>query len=83
MFLLSGVWNNVITDGKLLLTVPGFGLVSAAELYNEIGDVAQYDYPGQIIKKAGTNPIMKQSGGGQGLWPYIKAGKPPSSLYNL
>jgi transposase len=65
------------TDGKLLLTVPGIGLVSAAELYSEIGDVSQYDNPGQIIKKAGTNPIMKQSGGGQGYFGRIsKQGNP-------
>jgi transposase len=65
------------TDGKLLLTVPGIGLVSAAELYSEIGDVFQYENPGQIIKRAGTNPIMKQSGGGGGYFGRIsKQGNP-------
>lgn len=65
------------TDGKLLLTVPGIGLVSAAELYSEMGDITQYDNPNQIIKKAGTNPIMKQSGGGQGYFGRIsKQGNP-------
>lgn len=54
------------TDGKLLLTVPGIGLVSAAEFYAELGDVSNYDNPGQLIKKAGTNPIIKQSGGDEG-----------------
>lgn len=65
------------TDGKLFLSTPGIGLVTAAELYSEIGDVTQYDNPGQIIKKAGTNPIMKQSGGGQGYFGRIsKQGNP-------
>ncbi|WP_445488471.1 transposase [Niallia sp. 03133] len=65
------------TDGKFLLTVPGIGLVSAAELYSEMGDVSHYDNPNQIIKKAGTNPIMKQSGGGQGYFGRIsKQGNP-------
>jgi transposase len=65
------------SDGKLLLTVPGIGLVTAAELYSEIGDITQYDNPGQIIKKAGTNPIMKQSGGGNGYFGRIsKQGNP-------
>ncbi|MDF2790217.1 MAG: hypothetical protein K0S80_3315 [Neobacillus sp.] len=69
------------TDGKLLLTVPGIGLVSAAELYSEIGDVSQYDNPGQIIKKAGTNPIMKQSGGGQGYFGRISKQENPQLRY--
>lgn len=54
------------TDGKLLLTVPGIGLVSAAEFYAELGNTSNYDNPGQLIKKAGTNPIIEQSGGDEG-----------------
>lgn len=74
------------TDGKLLLTVPGIGVVLAAELYSEIGDISQYDNPNQIIKKAGTNPIMKQSGGGQGYFGRIsKQGNPQLRyvIYNV
>jgi transposase len=54
------------TDGKLLLTVPGIGLTTAAEFYSEMGDIKQYDKPGQLIKKAGTNPMVFQSGGKTG-----------------
>jgi len=65
------------TDGKILLSVQGIGVVTASELFSEIGDVSQYENPGQIIKKAGTNPIMKQSGGGQGYYGRIsKQGNP-------
>lgn len=74
------------TDGKLLLTVPGIGVTLAAELYSEIGDITQYENPGQIIKKAGTNPIMKQSGGGQGYFGRIsKQGNPQLRyvIYNI
>ncbi|MCD8502613.1 MAG: transposase [Bacillaceae bacterium] len=39
------------TYSKLLLTVPGIGVTLDAELYSEIGDISQYENPGQIIKK--------------------------------
>lgn len=59
------------TDGLLLLTIPGIGVVSAAEFYSEIGDISKYDHPNQLIKKAGTNPIVKQSGGASGYYGRI------------
>ncbi|WP_428910113.1 transposase [Niallia sp. Krafla_26] len=59
------------TDGRLLLTVPGIGVVTAAEFYSELGDISQYDNAGQLIKKAGTNPIIIQSGGTQGYYGRI------------
>lgn len=52
----------VETDGLLLLTVPGIGLVTAAEIYCEMGDLNHYTNANQLIKKAGTNPTVKQSG---------------------
>lgn len=59
------------TDGYLLLTVPGIGVMTAAEFYSELGNVSQYSHAGQLIKKAGTNPIVKQSGGGRGYYGRI------------
>lgn len=59
------------TDGQLLLTVPGLGVTTAAELYAEIGDVSQFSNASQLIKKAGTNPIVKQTGGGVGSYRKI------------
>ena len=59
------------TDGRLLLTVPGLGVSTAAELYAEIGDVFQFSNANQLIKKAGTNPIIKQTGGGAGSYRKI------------
>uniref|UniRef100_UPI0011A90920 transposase n=2 Tax=Paenibacillus TaxID=44249 RepID=UPI0011A90920 len=56
---------------RLLLTVPGLGVTTAAELYAEIGDVSQYSNANQLIKKAGTNPIVKQTGGGKGSYRKI------------
>lgn len=54
------------TDGLFLLTVPGIGLVTAAEIYCEMGDLTHYTSANQLIKKAGTNPVIKQSGKGEG-----------------
>ena len=59
------------TDGLLLLTVPGIGLVTGAEIYCEMGDLSHYSSASQLIKKAGTNPVVKQSGLGGGYYGRI------------
>nr|WP_245831792.1 IS110 family transposase [Oceanobacillus senegalensis] len=51
------------TDGVVILTVPGISIITGAELYAEMGDISDFDHAGQLIKMAGTNPIVKQSGG--------------------
>jgi transposase len=38
-------------------------VVTGAELYAEMGDISDFDHAGQLIKLAGTNPIVKQMGG--------------------
>lgn len=53
----------VQTEGAIILSVPGIGVVTGAELFAEMGDISDFDYAGQLIKLAGTNPIVKQSGG--------------------
>ena len=50
------------TDGAIILSVPGVGVVNGAELYAEMGDISDFEHAGQLIKMAGTNPIVKQSG---------------------
>lgn len=59
------------TDGRLLLTVAGLGVSTAAELYAELGNISDYTHAGQLIKKAGTNPIVKQTGGSAGSYGKI------------
>ena len=54
------------TSGVLLLTVPGIGLATAAEIYCEMGDLSHFPSASQLIKKAGTNPVIKQSGPDEG-----------------
>jgi transposase len=53
----------VQTEGAIILSVPGIGVVTGAELVAEMGDISDFDHAGQLIKMAGTNPIVKQSGG--------------------
>ena len=50
-------------EGAVILSVPGIGVVTGAELYAEMGDISDFEHAGQLIKMAGTNPIVKQSGG--------------------
>ncbi|MGY3718807.1 transposase [Sutcliffiella cohnii] len=47
-------------DGAVVLSVQGIGL--GAELVAEMGELTDFDEAGQLIKLAGTNPIVKQSG---------------------
>jgi transposase len=53
----------VKTEGAVILSVPGIGVVTGAEFYAEMGDISDFEHAGQLIKMAGTNPIVKQSGG--------------------
>ena len=41
------------TDGGILLSVPGLGITTAAELTAEIGNVHDFSHSGQLIKMAG------------------------------
>jgi transposase len=50
----------VQTEGAIILSVPGVGVVTGAELFAEMGDISDFDHAGQLIKMAGTNPIVKQ-----------------------
>ena len=52
----------VQTEGAVILSVPGIGVITGAELYAEMGDISDFDHAGQLIKMAGTNPVVKQSG---------------------
>lgn len=49
-------------DGAIILSIPGVGIVNGAELYAEMDDFPNFEHAGQLIKMAGTNPIVKQSG---------------------
>ena len=83
---LKGEMEQVLlqTDGGILLSIPGVGVTTAAELTAEMGDLSMFTRPEQLIKMAGTNPIIKQSGGKQAFTYHIsKQGRAPfrAALY--
>lgn len=47
--------------GRLLLQLPGVGVVTAFGLLAEIGDVARFDTPKQLHSYAGLTPRVRQS----------------------
>jgi len=48
--------------GKIILGIPGIGVVTAASFIGEIGDPMRFDDPRQISKMAGYNLIEDSSG---------------------
>lgn len=53
----------VKTPAVLLLSIKGLGVVTATEFIAEVGSIFNYTYNRQLVKLAGINPIMSQSGG--------------------
>jgi len=53
----------VKTPGILLLSIPGISKTIAAEFTAELGPIKHYNHAKQAIKNAGTNPVVKESGG--------------------
>lgn len=49
------------TDSKLL-TIPGLGVIQAATIYAEIGDIRNFSSPGKLISHAGLKVRILQSG---------------------
>ncbi len=67
----------VKTPGILLLSLSGISVTLAAEFWSELGPVEKYNHARQIIKRAGTNPVMKESGGKKPVYGSIsKQGNP-------
>ncbi len=53
----------VQTPGVLLLTIKGLSIITTAEFIGEVGSIHNYTYNRPLIKLAGINPILSQSGG--------------------
>lgn len=49
-------------DVKLMMTVPGVGLVTAAVIKAEIGDIARFSSPEKLAAYVGVSPTTYQSG---------------------
>lgn len=47
---------------KLLMTIPGVGVTTAAALVGVIGDIARFPRPNQLVGYLGLDPRVRQSG---------------------
>lgn len=57
-----------------LLTIPGLGLVTAAAILSEIGNIDNFSSAVKLIAFAGLDPKLKESGSCQGRTPISKRG---------
>jgi len=53
----------VKSPAVLLLSIKGIHVITAAEFIAEVGSIFNYTYNRQLIKLAGINPVLSQSGG--------------------
>jgi transposase len=51
-----------LPESDYLLSVHGLGLITAATILSEIGDPKHYSNGNQLIKLAGTQPVLNTSG---------------------
>ena len=61
--------------GQIFLSLPGLGVISSALLLGELGDFARYCHAAQIIKMAGLDLILKESGSYVGQRKISKRGR--------
>jgi transposase len=61
----------------LLLTVPGFGLITVAGILANTGDLAEYEHPEEVLKLAGLNLFEISSGKHRGKLRISKRGRAP------
>lgn len=59
-----------------LLTIKGVGLASAQAMAAEIADVSRFESSGSLVRYAGINPTVQQSGSVRRYGPLEKAGPP-------
>ena len=51
-----------ITQESSITSIPGIGIISGTSILAELGDISKYENPGKIIKFAGVNPYISESG---------------------
>lgn len=64
-----------MTDYDYLASVPGSGDVTIVELLSEVGSLAQYEHPRQLIKLAGLTLRQNDSGQQKGQKRISKRGR--------
>ena len=51
-----------ITQDSSITSIPGIGIISGTSILAELGDISKYDNAGKLIKFAGVNPYISESG---------------------
>lgn len=51
-----------ITQESSITSIPGIGIITGTSILAELGDISKYDNAGKIIKFAGVNPYISESG---------------------
>lgn len=49
-------------EGQILTSVPGVGPIQAASILAMVGNIANFDHPGQLKAYCGWAPMLSQSG---------------------
>jgi transposase len=78
---IKSVYNN--TD-SVISSIPGLGLITAATIYAEIGDINNFENSNQLIAYAGLDVSVSQSGQVENRGKIVKRGSPllRKALYN-
>lgn len=61
---------------SLIHTIPGMGIITAASIYAEIGDIHNFSNPGKLIAYAGLDVKISQSGQKESKGSIVKHGSP-------
>lgn len=51
-----------ITQDSSITTIPGISIISGTSILAELGDISKYSNAGKLIKIAGVNPYISESG---------------------
>lgn len=69
---------DAIPNARLLRSIPGVGPIIALTIYAEIGEIARFSSPAQLVSFAGFAPVVRSSGGKTWTGAITKQG--PSAL---
>ena len=60
---IESVISDTLSDmNSVLLSVPGIGIMDAAMILGEIGNISRFDHPCKLLAYAGLDPTVNQSG---------------------
>lgn len=70
--------NLIETEYRLvnsyIHTIPGVGILSAASIYSEIGDISRFSHPDKLVSFCGLEPAIFQSGESEFTGRMVKRG---------